>query len=95
MNNKFIAALVCLGMTGAASAADVDFDKGVDLSKTIEQAVTLQMPHPGQPGYGSHQPGPGQWVNHWKGTLVFEARELKAGSGATANITTHSLSQPK
>jgi len=62
MNNKLIAALVCFGMTGVAGAADVNFDKGVDLSKTIEQAVTLDMPFPGQPGYSHHQPG--NWDNN-------------------------------
>lgn len=59
MNNKFIAALVCLGMTGAANAADVDFDKGADISKVIEQAVTLEYPFPGQPG--NHHNGPTHW----------------------------------
>jgi len=37
-------------MTGAASAVDVDFDKGTDVSKAIEQAVTLDMPYPGHFG---------------------------------------------
>ncbi|MDO8803497.1 MAG: hypothetical protein Q7R35_03615 [Elusimicrobiota bacterium] len=62
MNNKLIAALVCFGMTGIAGAADVDFDKGVDVSKAIEQAATLDYPYPGQPGFGNHQPG--QWDNN-------------------------------
>ncbi len=62
MNNKLIAALVCFGMTGAAGAAEVDFDKGVDLAKTIEQAADLKAPFPGQPGFGDHHPG--QWDNN-------------------------------
>jgi len=62
MNNKLIAALV-FGMTGVAGAADVDFAK-VDLTKTIEQAVTLDYPIPGQPG--NHHNGPTNWDhNNW------------------------------
>jgi len=49
-------------MTGVANAADMDFDRGVDLSKTIEQAITIDKPYQGQPGYIPHQPG--QWDNN-------------------------------
>jgi hypothetical protein len=57
MNNKLIAALVILGMTGISKAADVDFNNGVDIQKAVDQAVQRDMPFPGQP-INDYYPGP-------------------------------------
>ncbi len=58
MKNRLIAALVFMGMTGAAFAADVDFDNGVDVSKVIEKAAAQDAPSAGQPGVERY---PGHW----------------------------------
>lgn len=44
-------------MTSAAKAADVNFDKGVDLSTIIEQATASEVPSAGKAGFSDHQPG--------------------------------------
>jgi len=59
MTNRLIAALVCLGMTSAAAAAQLDFDKGVDINKAIESASSVDVKGPGDPGFDHHNPG--QW----------------------------------
>jgi hypothetical protein len=64
MNNKFIAVLVMLAMTGAAGAADVDFDNGIDVSNVVKQASSVETPAVGQATRD-----PDQWGGHhdWNG----------------------------
>ncbi len=58
MTNRLIAALVCLGMTSAATAAEIDFNKSVDITKAIEQATSVDVKGPGGPGWDNNH---GQW----------------------------------
>jgi hypothetical protein len=59
MKNRLIAAFVCFGLAGSAGAAEIDFDKGVDVKEAVEKAATMvPPPPPGHPGYDYH---PGVW----------------------------------
>jgi len=59
MNNRLIAAFVCFGLAGSAGAAEIDFDKGVDVKEAVEKAATMVPPPP--PGYPVHDYHPGVW----------------------------------